>query len=40
MKEKEVQKPVAAYLELLEKKDDVKMNQIYWWTKLDSDQMM
>tara|TARA_B100000029_G_scaffold507690_1_gene592894 strand:+ start:2061 stop:2297 length:237 start_codon:yes stop_codon:yes gene_type:complete len=33
-------KPIAAYLDLLEVQDDVKMNKEYWWSKLDQDQML
>ena len=33
-------KPVAAYLDLLQVQDDVRMNKEYWWTKLNQDQMM
>ena len=33
-------KPIAAYLDLLEVKDEVKMNKEYWWSKLDQDQML
>lgn len=39
MKE-EPKKPIQAYLELLDQKDDAKMHKEYWWTKLDQDQMM
>ena len=35
-----MKKPVAAYLELLEQQDNLKMTEEYWWTKLDQDQML
>ena len=35
-----MKKPVAAYLELLEKQDNLKMTEEYWLTKLDHDQML
>lgn len=35
-----MKKPLASYLELLEKQDNLKMTQEYWWTKLDQDQML
>ncbi len=35
-----MKKSVSHYLELLDQKDDVNMHKIYWWTKLDQDQML
>ena len=40
MNNPEMKKPVAAYLELLEQQDNLKMTEEYWWTKLDQDQML
>ncbi len=37
---KDIKKPVAAYLDLLDQQDTVKMTEEYWWTKLNQDQMM
>lgn len=37
---RDIKKPVAAYLDLLDQQDTVNMTEEYWWTKLDQDQMM